>query len=337
MKDLFVLIASNEFDRPTTEPVQQLLEDDHHCNTLTYEADQVAGQRIAFGYAIDENGPGPVIYGNRTFEVDDISSAWYRRPNTFGSDMEGDAAKRMCLDRERSLSQAFWDLIDDERWLNAPQAMRKAERKIAQLATAQSLGFAIPKTVISNDWSLLQHEFDGGEVIVKMPHGPLYTAEGVRIMYTQRLTDLHDPNLTRCTPCPGLWQPYMPGARQWRITTVGDELFPAAIYQSARAKHDWRQYQDVPTDVEFRAEPFPDEDAARCLKLKDELGLQGFATFDLAEQPDGQMMFFEVNPNGQFGWLEDFLDLPISRAIASRLATIAAATAVDYCWADVRN
>ena len=44
-----------------------------------------------------------------------------------------------------------------------------------------------------------------------------------------------------------------------------------------------------------------------------------FGAIDLIVQPDGQYVFLEVNPVGEWGMLEKDLDLPISRAIARGL------------------
>jgi hypothetical protein len=43
----------------------------------------------------------------------------------------------------------------------------------------------------------------------------------------------------------------------------------------------------------------------------------------LALRPDGQLVFLECNPNGQYGWLEEDLGMPISASIASTLVRIA--------------
>ncbi len=318
-----VLIASNEFDRPVTAPVVRFLEEDHGCEVVLYEADRVAGQKVSFGFAITNKGLGAISYGNRTFRIDDIGAAWYRRPNTFSPALDEDPAKMLSLNRERSAAQVFWDAIDPNRWLNAPQAMRQADRKLSQLLAAQSLGFIIPETVVSNDWSRIQSDLTAhSEAIVKMHNGQLHTAEGLRVMYTKHIPDLKAPHLQGLNPFPGIWQESIPGARQWRVTIVGNQVFAASVYQSHKARYDWREYQGT-SEIEFKAEPFPDECAKRCLKLKDKLGLKGFAAIDLAERADGEMIFFEVNPNGQYGWIEDDLDMPISAAIAGELARIA--------------
>ena len=46
-----------------------------------------------------------------------------------------------------------------------------------------------------------------------------------------------------------------------------------------------------------------------------------FAAIDLIETPDGEHVFLEVNPNGQWLWLDDMLKLGISQAVADWLGS----------------
>jgi D-alanine-D-alanine ligase-like ATP-grasp enzyme len=44
-----------------------------------------------------------------------------------------------------------------------------------------------------------------------------------------------------------------------------------------------------------------------------------YGAIDLILTPDGRYVFIEINPNGQYQWLEDMTGLPISRRIARLL------------------
>mgnify|MGYP000623536185 CR=1 FL=1 len=52
------------------------------------------------------------------------------------------------------------------------------------------------------------------------------------------------------------------------------------------------------------------------------LGLE-FGALDFVVDGDGNYLFLEVNPNGQWLWLEDFLGFPISERIAEWLVSSA--------------
>nr|MCF4968340.1 MvdC family ATP-grasp ribosomal peptide maturase [Nostoc sp. CMAA1605] len=46
-----------------------------------------------------------------------------------------------------------------------------------------------------------------------------------------------------------------------------------------------------------------------------------FGAFDFIVTPDGEHIFLEVNPNGEWGMLERDLDYPIADAIAETLVS----------------
>ena len=45
-----------------------------------------------------------------------------------------------------------------------------------------------------------------------------------------------------------------------------------------------------------------------------------FGAFDMIVTPDGEYVFLELNPNGQWLWIETITGAPMSRAIADLLA-----------------
>jgi len=53
--------------------------------------------------------------------------------------------------------------------------------------------------------------------------------------------------------------------------------------------------------------------------LVEKLGLV-FGCIDMIVTPRGEFIFLEINPNGQWLWIEELTGLPISEAIANTLA-----------------
>ena len=62
----------------------------------------------------------------------------------------------------------------------------------------------------------------------------------------------------------------------------------------------------------------PKKIATACVDLTAALGLC-FGAIDLLVTPDGRYVFLEINPNGQWAFIEEFTGLPISDAIAGLL------------------
>jgi glutathione synthase/RimK-type ligase-like ATP-grasp enzyme len=63
----------------------------------------------------------------------------------------------------------------------------------------------------------------------------------------------------------------------------------------------------------------PDEISKKVINLVHRLGLN-FGAIDIILTPDQRYVFLEVNPNGQWGWVEDLTGLPISDAIIDLLS-----------------
>lgn len=211
--------------------------------------------------------------------------------------------------------------MSDDVWLNAPAAMTKAENKLMQLVAAAACGFTVPETLISNSWDAVEAlPYDTlavklGEQVI-MP-----SAQGGKIFPTTILQRAALPK--QALPYPAMWQPYISKKKEWRVTVVGERLFAAAVYTDKSAKDDWRKHV-FGSGVTFKEEPSPIALHQKCFDLLRHYGLR-YGAFDFVETPEGDIVFLEVNTNGQYKWLEHDLGLPISEAIADELVSIASA------------
>lgn len=208
-------------------------------------------------------------------------------------------------------------------WLNEPWDMHGAEHnKLDQLVVARKLGFEVPRTIVSNDWGTVDDTLAHEEAVVFKPfQSIMYDPKGAKLMFTRSSPSVKDmPH--DALPYPGIFQNFAGKAREWRITVVGDETFDAAVYTHEDAKNDWRERQTDASKVTWRKEKLDDDVREKCIAYLGHYGLR-FGTFDSCEDADGKVVFLEMNPNGQYGWLEHDLGLPISRAIANELLSIA--------------
>jgi glutathione synthase/RimK-type ligase-like ATP-grasp enzyme len=317
--DKQILIASSSLDEGSWRPVVDKLQYRGY-DPIIYEADKVADGIIPLDVRVDGVSGMRVSYNGRPLELENIAAAWYRRPALFAEEQK-DKAKQLTLDTERRKAQyPLWQTVPEQAWLSAPNKIQHAEHKLTQLIMAREVGFEIPDTVVANHWQTIQADLPE-KIIYKPSFGMVYDEEGMKLVYTVPFDNTPDELPLHGNPFPGFWQPYLNKAREWRITVVGDDAFDAAIYTDESAKDDWRKHQIDPT-VEFKHEPFPDEQKQQCFDYLGKLGL-GYGAFDFVEDHDGKITFLECNANGQFGWLEDDLGLPISSAIAGRLIHIA--------------
>jgi glutathione synthase/RimK-type ligase-like ATP-grasp enzyme len=314
-------IASSFGDRINTSPVAQLLKSRSH-RVITYDAELIFTRQLSMCCQLGGNAP-KLDYCNGVLDLEEVSAAWLRRPNRLGRSF-ADKAAQLCMEREvKDLQYPIFGFIDEEKWLNSPAQLHAANYKLTQLNLAKQIGFTVPHTVVSNDWQSLLEALPDQKLVVKMQSGSLYRDNKPMGMPTVLLdrADIQALIKQKASPFPALFQPYIPKKREWRVTVVGDQIFEAAIYTDEEAKVDWRTHQHT-SKVRFRRGTLDSDIRKKCLLLLERLHLR-FGAFDFIESPDGTITFLEVNPNGQFMWLEHDLGLPISQAIADELIRIA--------------
>lgn len=314
-----IFIASNSLDRPTTGAVAGFLTE-HGYDPVVYETDMVASGEDHLGIYLGPAGV-QVLYQGETVYPAEYAAAWLRRPRRISQQPSDDIAREIGLDKERFETQRFiWESIPEDRWLNVPRAIYQAQQKIPQLLVARSLGFTIPTTVVSNSLDTINALLPAGNIISKLNNVLVPTKDG----YTHHFTKVYsesDRNVIPGFPFPGIWQPQVPKSREWRITYVDGESFDAAIYTSDEAKTTGDPISLLTMlNLSKRDSRKPKNTNARPFSII--MGLK-YGAFDFAEDAEGRLTFFEMNPNGQYGWLEDRLGFPISQRLGAALIRIA--------------
>ena len=205
--------------------------------------------------------------------------------------------------------------------MSLPVSIQRAESKILQLRVAADVGLVYPETLISNDPAEIRAFCDqqGGRLVAKplrlgfFDYGDVQTA-----VYTTSVGAADLAADDSLVVAPVIYQRHLEKRCDVRVTIVGDSLYAAAIHSQDvdSAKVDWRRSEvDLAHDVHV----LPDEIAAACLRLLKALNLH-FGAIDLVLTPEGRYYFLEINPNGQWLWLEDRLGFPISERIVEWLS-----------------
>jgi hypothetical protein len=322
-----ILIASSTFDEHAYAPVTEILEHRGYP-VVIYKTDKLLSGEDQFTIDLTQSNTPSISYNGTSILPEDISAAWYRKVGSFSlSDADQQLAKQLYMNNEvRALHDTIWpQFYPDDIWLSPPANIARADRKLGQLMMAHEVGFSVPKTVVSSNWGDISTKLltpDDPQMIIKMMRGVISDGNQLKSMHTT-VVDQHEVDRLEgyTSPFPGLYQPFVEKAREWRVTVVGNDVFPVAIYTGEDAKDDWRKHQNTDS-VRFESEAMPEGIDQLCIRYLGKMGLK-FGAFDLIEKSDGEVVFLECNPNGQYGWLEESLDLPISDAIASELVKIA--------------
>jgi|SRR5581483_9056964 hypothetical protein len=321
-----ILIASARVDEPTYKPVGDILERNGY-SVVVYQTDRVLSGEDQYTVALTSDAELSIDYNGVSILPERISAAWYRKVGSFDLPYkEPQVAKQLYVNNEvRHLHEMVWSLYPEDMWLSSPQNLARADRKLWQMMVAHEVGFSIPQTVISSEWDTISTTLlptEDSRMVIKMLRGVISENNQLKAMYTHVTDQREVDSLKGYTyPFPAFYQPYVEKAREWRVTVVGERVFSTAIYTDEYAKDDWRRLQLTPA-VQFKKEQLPDWIDERCIQYLSKMGLK-FGAFDFIEKPDGEVVFLECNPNGQYGWLEEELGLPISEAVAAELIKIA--------------
>jgi MvdD family ATP-grasp ribosomal peptide maturase len=265
--------------------------------------------------------------GEAELDLSDVSAIWHRRLNIGGAIPKTMDPQLRSASVGESRATVFGMLASIKAfYMDRVQNIRHAENKQLQLQVARELGLEIPRTLITNDPESVVEFAKSSEtgIVTKMLSAfALYENGSQRVVFTNRVKPEDLEALSGLRLCPMTFQEMVPKAMELRVTVVGREVFSASINSQAskRAAHDWRR-DGAAMIEEWRRYELPDDIKARLLELMDYFGLN-YGAIDIIVTPDNRHIFLEVNPAGEFFWLERFPGLPISKAIADLLLGIA--------------
>jgi hypothetical protein len=185
-------------------------------------------------------------------------------------------------------------------FISDPIRTSLGENKIIQLQAAQKIGFRIPKTLISNSTA---------EVLEFCSTLPGQKVVAKALGHTRKLTDariLHSDELNHAEVAlvPTIFQEYITGRRHVRVNIFGDRIIAVDIYSD---KVDWRR--ELPERL--AVSPVPPLLERQLIKLTKHLGLE-MGVVDLKIAENGDVVFLEINPQGQFLFLEPLTGVPFT-------------------------
>ncbi|TDC00782.1 ATP-dependent carboxylate-amine ligase [Micromonospora fluostatini] len=201
-----------------------------------------------------------------------------------------------------------------------PAEMDPLERRWAEQEAR--LGMTVPPTVITNDPQRAR-EFAGVHADAGVIYKPLHTHSYIDRDTGQTMalatTPVDAGEITDAVAGTAhLFQRRIAKAYELRVTIAGAKVLAARIdAHSDAARIDWRTDYDSLT---YQPVELPARVRDDLLAFTRELRLV-FAAIDLIVTPEGEYVFLEVNPGGQWAWIESETDLPITAAIADTLET----------------
>jgi MvdD-like protein with pre-ATP grasp domain/ribosomal protein S6-L-glutamate ligase RimK-like protein len=273
----------------------------HLCLSMHY--DGANGSRFLFG--CDDHG----------LDLDECGAIWWRRPQhpSVAGAVQRPAHQNFALSESQEALSGLWQSVDAF-WINEPARDVIANRKAYQLKLAGQLGFEVPRTLVTNCKEAAAEfvqELGIGNVIYKAFSATEQDWRETRLLRKEEMDKIDNVKYA-----PVIFQSYVEADVDLRITVVGDHVFAAAIHsQDTSYKVDFRM--DI---AAARIEPvtLPADVEARLFELMRRLGLV-YGAIDMRRRPDGSHVFLEINPAGQWLFVERQTGLGITQALATVL------------------
>jgi glutathione synthase/RimK-type ligase-like ATP-grasp enzyme len=260
----------------------------------------------------------------RVINESQITGVYFRQPVRPKSPSDVVESHKAFVERETNeMLRSFWRSISREKWLNHPRDLWVASNKPEQLKIAREFCFCVPDTCISCSYQNIRkfakkHDFN---VVCKaLKHGFLKQKDQVKVAPTQRIDKHFFNNFTKYADTPMILQREIAKEFDVRVTVVGRNVFAAAIFSQEHkiTSLDWRLWDAYDVDLKHEALELPDELRQRCLNLTSYYNLN-YSAIDLIKDVAGNFHFLEMNPNGQWAWIEQKVQHPIRDALIDQL------------------
>jgi len=300
-KRILVLTNSTD-DEHTTSVIHQLQK--LGANPFRMDTDRILKGESEIVFLADKSTLGFTIK-NESGELNslDVDAVWYRRPNTYKVAVS-DPIQKNFADREyRSFLDGLWYTLPNAFWLNDPHSLERARKKLLQLHIARQLGLTIPNTIVTNSPQDVRkfYQANNGRVIFKtIDQCFLDYGDKAFTVPTAEVTDELLGKLDMIRVLPSMFQERIEKRADVRATVVGSQFFVVKIFPKKPDEYilDWRPPAVFEKLIHEPIE-LPEHITQKCFRMMDELGLL-YGAFDFGILENGEYVFFEVNPNGQW-------------------------------------
>lgn len=259
-----------------------------------------------------KNAPSwSVTQGDRRASSQEVTGVWYRRPVLQEADRWPESIAEFVADQWfealRGLSS-----IPGPTWVNNPFCAARAENKLIQMEAARRCGLQTPSTIVTSDVEAISSAFQtlGSPCVVKALTSPWMPSSN-EFVFTSELgaTDTLDPAAVAAAPF--IVQKRLSPKQDIRVTIIGTEIYAASVTSYLL---DWRRDE---SQLEWTETELPQELQNQLRALCVHLGLE-FGAIDLVAF-QGDYYFLEINPSGEWSWLEGQTGMPLAKSLAKLL------------------
>ena len=312
-----ILVVSNARD-VTADFLQERLQG-ARIPHARLNSEELARLPFTFSSTPDNGTAARFAVGGEQVDLGEVRAIYYRRPipPELPSDVPDGWRDWMENETRRAWAGALtaWPAV---RWMNHPLFISGANYKPEQIARARRFGLSVPPTIVttepavarafceSNDWRIVVKPVGHGEILGA-------TEDEDRIVYTN-LVEPDDAAFDHVTYCPTMFQHALEKDVDLRVTVAGDALVAVALHSQEREVSRVDCRRDNMAGMRYALTELPGPLHTKVIDFVRSYGLL-YAALDFVVDPAGEVWFLEINPAGQWAWLEQLADAPISEAI----------------------
>jgi glutathione synthase/RimK-type ligase-like ATP-grasp enzyme len=305
-----ILLVTNKRDITTDYIVRELRKRKIKYYRLNTES--LATYECSIGYETTDDWRIGSIKGSH------VQSAYFRRPSPPEYTKSTEVSENEYLASEwMAFLKSIYARLEGK-WFNSPISIALAEDKPKQLLLAKEAGFSVPNGLITNVTNDIVQNVGQSGLIIKPVRQGLIEGKQEKVIFTSRIPKVTTKHTSAISHVPSIFQQEIIKKFDVRVTVVGKQIFPVAIYSQdvEQTRVDWRKGGKI--DLRHQIITLPTSLAESCMELTSKLNLK-FGAIDLVCDQEDNYWFLEINPNGQWAWIENQTKLPIASAIVDEL------------------
>ena len=321
MGNWMILVLAEDYDIHTDKVIESIQQKGGDVLRINPERLDERLHEISYQHDYDGNLKGNLRYLNREIDVADINSVFCRNYHfIFAEEDESKSADDLLIAKELEAAfKGFCETLNCA-WTNAPWDMDACDSKVKQMQVARRIGFMVPDLLVTNQThALLQFKSIHNLVVKQLSNICVFEEDGVsaKSLYTHLLDDDDLKHIEDLQHSPAFFNTFIDKVYDVRVTVIGNDMYAVRI-DSQKFKESKVDFRRKEGDLNIEVIELKNTLSNRIINLMKHLKLN-FAALDFAVDINDHYWFLEINSEGNWLWMEEELNLPISSSIAHHL------------------
>ncbi len=270
-----------------------------------------------FEFKIGKFNDSMLHLGKRKFNIDEIKIILFRYFDPKFLNYYSGGVYQMYLAQQWYQAFNCLPIALDAIWINNPQRTFESENRLNQLLSAQRLGFSIPETLITNEMEAAKKffkRFPKSTIVKVLHHHEIYLNQKSYRFLTNNIETSHLSKFNELTYAPVIFQKKIENDSEIRVTVINDKTFSCKI-STIKEKRNFSDLHKIKEKELIFSEISLDKKIEKlCIKLNRKLGLL-VSSIDFVQGKNGELLFLEINPIGDWNWIEKHTNLPITKSM----------------------